>query len=70
MAKVVQRCSACNVYAPLESAQVRIYTHRNQWQFGYRLCRDCRQVLQGFLEAGALTTTKGIFDPPSPHLAP
>lgn len=58
------KCCSCGEVGALESVSVRVYFKRTQVSYLYRVCQNDKMVLLTFLEGPALSTTRGLFDPP------
>jgi hypothetical protein len=63
-----QKCANCQSHKSLQSAAVRLYFKRSQWEYRYRLCGECLKQLKMFLWANAENAQGGMFDPPSDRI--
>lgn len=55
------KCNGCGALRELESVTCRVYRKRSQVDYRYRICADCRQVLEGFLEGAAESIQRGLY---------
>jgi len=58
----LQNCSQCQRPALLVTVTARLYERRKQLDYRYRLCADCRKMLECILEGPAMAVTQGMFD--------
>lgn len=60
-----QTCANCHKQQQLQSAAIRLYFKRSQWEYRYRLCGECLKQLKMFLWCNAENAQGGMFDPPN-----
>jgi hypothetical protein len=58
-------CRSCKADFAVEYVTVRVYFRRKQFEFKYRLCGVCKDMLLHLLRENCEYQTAGMFQPPS-----